>query len=236
MAEMALADGTSVVVATPHQLGNFTDNDGDSIRGLVAKLRALLSENGIPLEVLAGADVRIEPDLISKIRTGNVLTLADRGRYVLLELPHEVYLPLHNFLDHLRAAGLVGVLSHPERNLGILAQPQAVTSLVEAGCLMQVTAGSLAGAFGPEVRSLAESLVAGGLVHFIATDAHGPRTRRPLMRRAFDRACELVGTKAAYEMCCVNPACVVMDRKIAPGTRPSTARRKTGWFRWRKAG
>jgi protein-tyrosine phosphatase len=235
MARLAADDGITVVVATPHQLGNFDQNRGDTIRDHVRQFRSLLVEQDIPLEILPGADVRIEPDFIPKIKAGDVLTLADRGRYVLLELPHEMYLPIDHLLEQLRAVGLVGILSHPERNLGLLSKPQIVEGLVESGCLMQVTAGSLVGSFGPEVQSFAESLVSGGLVHFVATDAHGPKSRRPLMRRAHDRLSELAGRRAAYEVCCLNPACVVMGRKIVPGRRPTKARRG-GWLRWRKAG
>ena len=73
------------------------------------------------------------------------MTLADRGRHVLLELPHEVYLPLDRLLADLAGAGLSGILSHPERNQGILSQPGVVKSMVQAGCLIQVTAESLTG-------------------------------------------------------------------------------------------
>jgi protein-tyrosine phosphatase len=235
MARIAAEDGITVVVATPHQLGNFAQNRGGTIREAASQLQDLLRRSGIPLEVLAGADVRIEPELIPKVRSGEVLTLADRGRYVLLELPHEVYLPLDRLIEQFRAAGLVGILSHPERNSGILARPQIVASMVEAGCLMQITAGSLVGTFGREIKEFAESLIADGLVHFVATDAHGPRSRRPRLRRAFHRVSELAGGRVAYELCCINPACVVVDRKIVPGRRPIRARSTGGWFR-RKAG
>ncbi|HID75606.1 MAG TPA: hypothetical protein EYP56_06365 [Planctomycetaceae bacterium] len=236
MARMAAEDGITVVVATPHQLGNFAHNRGDAIRQLVHQARELFDRHAIPLDVLPGADVRIEPEMVSRIAAGDVLTLADRRRYVLLELPHEVYLPLEALIGQLRAAGLVGVLSHPERNLGILARPGVVTSLVEAGCLMQVTAGSLTGSFGPEVQKLAERLVVEGLAHFVATDAHGVRSRRPLLRRAFERISQLAGPQTAYQLCCANPACVVADREILAGRQRVTARGRKRWMPWRKAG
>ena len=90
-------------------------------------------------------------------------------------------------LSALDAAGLVGILSHPERNQGILARRAVLAPLVDAGCLLQVTAGSFVGTFGPHVKAFSEWLLGRGLVHFIATDAHGVKSRRPLMRRAFDR-------------------------------------------------
>jgi protein-tyrosine phosphatase len=236
MARLAAADGITTVVATPHQLGGHAGNHGDRIRERTAQLQKLLDEHGCRLRVLPGADVRIEPDLVRKIQSGEVLTLADRGRYVLLELPHEVYLPLDRLLDELASAGLVGILSHPERNLGILAKPEVAAHLVDAGCLMQVTAGSLMGTFGPRSKAMAESLVTAGLVHFLATDAHGHRVRRPLLRRAYERVAELAGPEAAMTLCSLNPASVVADRKVLPGRRKPQGRGWPGWFRWRKAG
>src|SRR5690349_9514653 len=99
MARMALADGTSTVVVTPHQLGAFAHNKGDAIRARTAELQGLLADRGLALRVLPGADVRIESEMISKLRSREVLTLADWGRHVLLELPHELYFPLEPVLD-----------------------------------------------------------------------------------------------------------------------------------------
>ena len=233
MARMAAADGTSIIIATPHQLGNFGRNRGQIIRHRCAELRELLDRHDIKLQVLPGADVRIEPEMIAKLKSGEVLTLADRHRHVLLELPHEVFLPLDRLLDRLKAAGLTGVLSHPERNQGILARPRLVEPLVAAGCLMQVTAGALTGTFGSQAKRLAQSLVEQQLVHFIATDAHGAKSRRPLLRSAFDCVSQLVGHETAVDLCCRNPAAVAAGKPVDIKPRKPAP---TGWFRWKKVG
>jgi protein-tyrosine phosphatase len=231
MAEMAVADGIGTIVATPHQLGNWAKNSGAAIRAATARFQQLLDQRQIPLRVLSGADVRIEPDLPRKIRTGEVLTLADRRRYVLLELPHDVYLPLDGLLAELNAAGVIGILSHPERNHGILSQPGVLRPLVERGCLLQITAASLTGLFGSHVQRFAEFLVERRLVHFISTDAHGTKTRPPLLKAAFERATRLVGRETAVNLCCRHPAAVA-----AGGLMPSKHQKSgkftwTGWFR-----
>lgn len=229
MAEMAVDDGVRTVVVTPHQLGSYSQNRGETIRAYAARFQRELTQRGIPLRVLPGADVRIEPDMISGLRSGEVVSLADLGRHVLLELPHELYVPLEGLLRGLEAAGVVGVLSHPERNQGILREPRVVEQLVDAGCLMQVTAGSLVGSFGPEIQAFAEWLVQEGLVHFLATDAHGINSRRPIMSRAYYRAVELVGPARAKEMCCSHPAAVAEGGEVRSG--PRRALSVGGWFR-----
>ncbi len=231
MAEIAVADGIETIVATPHQLGNNARNSGQTIRAAVVGFQQQLDRRRLPLRVLPGADVRIEPGLLNKIRSGEVVTLADHRRHVLLELPHGVYFPLERLLRELASAGLSGILSHPERNRGIINQPGVLRPLVEHGCLMQVTAGSLTGDFGSQVQKFAESLVSQGLVHFVATDAHGTKTRPPILGRAFRRVRELVGEIAAIDLCCRNPKIVAAGGAVSPGCRDPEKFACLGWFR-----
>jgi protein-tyrosine phosphatase len=229
MARLAVEDGTRTIVATPHQLGNFGHNRGDEIRRLANELQQRLDAAGIPINMLPGADVRIEPGLAARLAGGDVLTLGDHRRHVLLELPHELYLPLEPVLRELSQRRIVGILSHPERNQGILRQRDVLAPLVEAGCLLQITAGSLCGTMGPECRELSEWLLVERMAHFVATDAHGPRSRRPLMRRAFERVVELTDEATAIELCSRNPARVAAGEAVRPG-RGEAPRRRRGWL------
>jgi len=170
------------------------------------------------------------------------LTLADRFKHVLLELPHELYFPLDAALEQLGKIGMVGILSHPERNHGILANPGVLGKLVKQGCLLQVTAGSLTGTFGTSSQALAERLVGDRLVHFMATDAHGTRSRRPSMSGAFERVKRLTDEQFARQICCENPQRVAEGKDVAVhAVRASIGQRaKMGgwrsWFSSKKAG
>lgn len=236
MARAAVADGISTVVVTPHQLGGDTQIRGDAIRAGTARLQRVLQEQSIPLRVVPGAEVRVVPDLAAGVAADDLLTLADRGRHVLLELPHDVYLPLDRLLYELRLAEITAILAHPERNAAVLARRHLLPSLVEAGCLLQITAGSLAGTFGPRVQKLAQWLVGQRLVHFVGTDSHGAKVRRPLLHRAFQCVAGLAGRETAVALCCDNPGRVVAGKTVAPLQRGPRKPGLTGWFRWNKAG
>jgi protein-tyrosine phosphatase len=228
MARLAAEQGTRTIIATPHQLGSFGHNQGDDIRQRVVELQRQLDAAEIAIQVLPGADVRIEPGMVTDIARGEVLTLGDHGLHVLLELPHELYLPLETVLEELARHGMVGVLSHPERNQGILRRPSVLPALVDAGCLLQITAGSLCGTFGPECQKLCEWLLVEGLVHFVATDAHGSRRRRPLLRRAFERVAEFTDETTAVDLCSVYPGNVAAGRPVRRGRREKLrCRRRT---------
>lgn len=234
MAEAAVAAGIRTVVATPHQLGAYADSQASAIRSQAARLQELLLARGIPLEVLPGAEVCVEPDLAARILSGQVLTLADRYRHVLVEMPPAIFLPLGRLLDDLAAAGMVGVLAHPERNAGALAKPALLESLVDEGCLVQVTAASVTGLLGPRVRSFVESLVRQGLVHFIATDSHQPGERLSAMQRAWQRIARLAGDDVAGQLCCRNPARAAAGEPVLQGRQQPVRSSRRRWLGRRK--
>ena len=206
MAHIADRDGTKTLIATPHQLGANHRVTVDAIKEGVASLRERLQAENIDVAILPGADIRIDPELPKLLKQGEVLTLADRGRHVLLELPHDTYYPLDRLLKSLRKQGLIGILSHPERNRGIIQDPSVMWDVIEAGGLLQITAASLTGAFGSSCQEIAELAVDEGLVHFIASDAHDTKHRPFGMREAYDTICEMAGEKLADLVCCENPA------------------------------
>jgi len=228
MARMAVDDGLHTVIVTPHQLGAYR-NHADTIRQQTELLQLHLVDAAIKLRVFPGGDVRIEPDLIERLESGEVMTLADGGQYVLLELPHELYFPLRPVLQQLRRAGYRGVLSHPERNQGILADPSVLGGLVDEGCVMQVTAGSLLGAFGTASRQLSETMVRQGLCHIIATDAHGLKRRRPLLSRAFEQVAAIADESTATALFCQQPERILSGQEVDV-IRPAK-KRSWSWFR-----
>lgn len=238
MARQAVADGTTTLIATPHQLGGNRHVTVAAIQQGVANLRTQLEAAGVAVTVLPGADVRIEPELPRLLKCGDVLTLGDHGRHVLLELPHDVFVPLEPLLAALRKQGLVGILSHPERNRGIIANPALMADVLRAGGLLQITAGSLLGHFGSSCRKIAEHAVRQQFVHFVASDAHDTQQRTFGLRDAFAAVAALADERTARLVCCEHPARVaageaVGERKVAKS--PAAQTTGSSWFRRRTA-
>ena len=131
----------------------------------------------------------------------------------------------------------MSILSHPERNQGLLKEPQEIARLAELGCLMQVTSSSLTGTFGPTCQQMAEWMFSQDLVHFLATDWHGcAKSRRPLMLRAFEHVVQLVDEETAREVCCRNPAAVAAGQAVEMRRRRLRKCGLSDWLHWRKAG
>lgn len=186
MAELAVEDGIRVVVATPHHNNGMYRNERESIICRVEELSAALSGRGIPLQVISGQELRLTERSMQELLDGNETLTINHSRYLLVELPsHEIPERLEDWLHEMQVAGIVPVLAHPERNKVLMRRPDVLRGIVEQGGLVQITAQSLAGGFGKQVRHTALRFCRDHLVHLIASDAHNTDTRPFLLTEAF---------------------------------------------------
>jgi len=208
-------DGIACVIATPHQLGRFSNcNEAAQIREQVHALNENLSGNNIGLSVIAGADVRVDERICQLIEDDKILTLADGGRYILLELPHEIFIDIEPLLVGLASLGVQAIISHPERHFALAKQPEMLLKWLARGAYLQVTSGSLLGDFGTLARIAAWHFLSSGWASFVATDAHNLDGRRPRMKVAFEQISIKLGHAVARLVCIENPLSVLEGRDI----------------------
>ena len=228
MAKAFVADGVSVVACTSHILPGLYHNSGPQIRHATAQLQQHLDRQGIPLRLVTGADNHITPNFVAELDSGRLLSLADT-RYVLVEPPHHIAPPrLEDLFFALLVAGYVPVLTHPERLTWIKSQYLLVQRLVHAGCWMQITAGSLTGAFGRNARYWAERMLNEGCVHLIATDAHDVNRRPPNLNRGRELAAKRVGEVEAQHLVVTRPEGVLRNDLPSNLPRPEAAVASSG--------
>ena len=180
IARAAVASGTRVMVATPHVSWHH-HNEAATIARLTGELNERLRIEGIDLEIRAGGEIamtraeQIEPPELERLRLGD-------GPWVLLEPPFTpVVTGLDGVVMALQSAGHRVLLAHPERCPALHRDPQMIESLVREGVLTSITAGSLVGHFGGEVRRFARRLMEQRLVHNVASDTHDASKRPPGM-------------------------------------------------------
>jgi protein-tyrosine phosphatase len=178
LARLAAAEGVEAIAATPHVRGDFPTTAEQMERG-VADLRADFEAAGIAMRVLHGGEIALERlDELSREELER-FTLAQTGRYLLLETPYfGSPLALAPAVRSLRASEVTPVVAHPERNGDVQRNPRLLETLVELGALVQLTAASLDGRFGRRTRKTAQVLLTLRLAHMIASDAHGPELRQ----------------------------------------------------------
>lgn len=218
MARCAVKDGITFTACTPHIYPGLYENDLAGIEAAVDQFRRDLAEADIPLQLGFGADTHLAPGLSHSIAAGRVPTLCG-SRYLLLEPPHHVAPPrFAESVFELMAAGLVPVITHPERLSWIETHYTLFGDLVKQGAWMQITAGSLTGRFGRRPQYWGERMLDEGLVHILATDSHHIDKRPPLLAEGRDAAARKVGAEEANHMVQTRPQGILDN--LPPGQLP----------------
>ena len=227
MCRMAVADGITTIVATPHQQNGVYNNTSESILGQIETLKIALKEANISLEILPGADVYIDVNTVGKILQGKIMTINDTKRYFLLEFPaHTVPPNIEKIIDDLLLNNIIPVLTHPERILEIQENPLYVYELVSSGVLSQITAMSLTGGFGRRAKRCAKLLLQHNLVHVIASDAHSIDFRPPILSKAVRVASRLVGEERAIAMVTTIPQQIIRGEPLPKLEAPLPIKRR----------
>ncbi|HEU4449406.1 MAG TPA: CpsB/CapC family capsule biosynthesis tyrosine phosphatase [Gaiellaceae bacterium] len=221
LALRAAREGVTAIAATPHVRSDYPTRPEEMERG-VTRLREDFVEQGIVVEVLPGGELDL--GMLATLADEELrrFTLAQSGRYLLLEFPYSGWPPaLEQTLYGLGLRGFVGVLAHPERNRVVQASPDRLAEAVRLGALVQLTAASLDGRIGRSAEKAAERLLDLGLAHVLASDAHTPEIREA----GLAPAAEAVGDEALARFLTVEAPTAIVAGEAVPAP-PRRARRR----------
>jgi protein-tyrosine phosphatase len=220
MARCAVEDGISVTACTPHIYPGLYPNTKEGILAAIASFREALAAENIPLRLVEGADTHLAPDLAGQIKAGKIPTL-NGSRYFLFEPPHHVAPPrLEDTVFSLLAAGLIPVITHPERLTWLNDQQYPMFQrMVQSGAWMQLTAGSVTGHYGKRPKYWADRILDDGFCHILATDAHHISRRRPVLSEARDRVALRLGEQEALNLVFTRPSGILQN--LSPTAMPA---------------
>ncbi len=221
MAAMAYQDGITHVVCTPHASYRYPFQPSENALR-IAEIRAELAKAGIGLTLGLGCDFHLNWDNIQDAKANPKKYSINETRYLLVELP-ESFIPASftEVFQELQMAGLVPIVTHPERNQPIQRNPGQMRSWIANGALIQVTAGAVLGRFGKAAQALAQRFLKDEWVHVIATDAHNVSSRPPRMSEAFEHICNAFGEETARRLCSTNPRAIFGGSDL--GAQPEPA-------------
>jgi protein-tyrosine phosphatase len=218
MAAQAASDGITAVCATPHIRHDHDVRIGE-LAGRVEALRAAVRAAGHEVEILTGGEVAETAALALADEELQRVALGGGGRWILLEpRPGPLSDSLAATVDALGERGYWALIAHPERHLAEdLAERLA--DVIRRGALVQLTAALLEP--GPAAAAMAE-LVAGGLAHVLASDAHSSHGGRPVRLSPAFAALRAAGVPAALVdwMAVTAPAAIVRGEPLAPVRAP----------------
>jgi protein-tyrosine phosphatase len=207
MCRLAQQDGVTHIVATPHANYEYR-YDRDSHLSQLEELRTRVS--GITFSL--GCDFHLSYENIEDAMEHPERYAIGETHYILVELSEYSTFNVTRTLYKLQTVGLMPILTHPERNPVILRHPELLDEFAEVGCLFQITANSLTGFWGKPQQKMCEAMLKKDMVHFIASDAHGLRSRPPILSRARDAAAKIVGREAAERLVKENPLAVLENQ------------------------
>jgi protein-tyrosine phosphatase len=230
MCRLSAADRVTTIVGTAHMFDGVFDVERIQLLRSIADLRDDLDAAGLPVRIQPAGETHIVPDLAERHVAGETVTVADAGRYLLVELPRDIIPPgAHQVLLEVQTEGVTPIITHPERNREIQRFPDLMRDFVEAGMLSQITAGSITGHFGDAAAECAGQLLTRNLAHVVASDAHSPLHRAPGLSKARRLAAEMVGTQRVDQMFLHWPHDILAARPIQP-PQPREPERKKAWF------
>lgn len=229
MARAHVEAGVHTVACTPHVDWEMP-NRATAIARAVETLRAALRNAAVPLEIVAAAEVgltraaELPDDELKHLRLGG-------GHSLLLEAPLRGEVGVEQAVNFVAMRGHRILLAHPERSPAFQRDPDALRRLVDGGVLCQVTATALTGQFGSTVQRFARKLMAEGLIHVVASDAHDVQRRPPGLREHIVEAG--FETQVDY-LTEIVPAALLAGKPLPPrpaGSVPAAGSPRRHWFR-----
>jgi protein-tyrosine phosphatase len=211
MCRMAVRDGITHVVATPHCDGHYV-YDREHFTDMLATLSEV-SEGKLTFSI--GCDFHVSPQNVDEAMADPRRFAIGDTQYMLVEFDHHgIPSNADDLLMALVSRGMIPIITHPERNAFLMKHPDQVLRFIEAGCLVQVTANAFTGFWGPKSKKAAERLLKQNAIHIVATDAHDLRLRPPVLSEARARIAALAGADTAEALVMHNPSAIVAGRGV----------------------
>ncbi len=211
MAEQAIADGITHIVATPHANDRFRF-DPELNRRRKDELQEQLAGR---LTLATGCDFHLNFDnLRDAAKDPQKYTLGQKN-YLLVEFADFAIPPgIDQSLANLQSAGVFPIITHPERN-GLIRNSRArLSGWLRQGCYVQVTASAMLGRFGKAAQKFAESLLDSGGVHFFASDAHNTESRAVHLGEAYKYVAKRSSEALAQAVFVENPLAAFEGRAL----------------------
>jgi len=229
MAEMAIADGITHVVATPH-CSNEYRFDYAVVRKATEELQRAVGDR---LKLASGCDFHLSAENIAALRRNSAPFCIHQKVYLLVEF-NEFSIPaaMDHTIYEIHLAGVRTIITHPERNGIIRTHQERLEQWIRTGAYGQVTAGSLTGSFGAYAKQMAFCWIASGMVHFVASDAHNLTGRPQKLRAAYDVVHAEFGAEKAEALFVSNPLAAFEGRPLphVPEITPEQIKRKRFFF------
>lgn len=228
MLKLAADAGTTDIVATPHADYRYR-YDRQRVITAIQELRTL--HPGLP-RLHVGCDFHLYFENIQSLLHQPEQYCIASGPYLLVEFPdHGSPASMTYAFGQMREAGVIPIITHPERTPCLQTRTDLLRAWSADGCLIQVTGASLLGRFGRTAQATAESLLHEDLVHIVASDGHDARHRPPVLQPAYECVRKKWGDQRAESLFQNHPKKVLAGERITLKKRRKSGESRV-WFRF----
>lgn len=215
MCRMLAAEGARSATALAHQNPGYPENTAAALRAAAAELAAAVRAAGVPLAVYPTGEVMLGADTVNEWRAGHLLSVGDAGKYLLVEMPHGVFLDPRPAAAELGRLGVKLILAHAERYDELLHDPHLTAECIAAGCLVQVTAEAVA-EFADRDAAALRHWATCGMIHLLGSDGHRLDRRPPRLQAGYKVLERWVGTAAAERVGGIWGGAVLQGLSVRP--------------------
>ena len=198
MLKCAYKQGITDVVNTVHyQHPLFPDIDYSLSRfeKITKILQEKLIELEFPIKIHMATEVFYYENLLKII--DKPLTTIGNGKYMLIEFsPNNIPDSQKQTLFDLKMSGVTPIIAHPERYKLVQKSIDIVYDWINAGCIIQIDAGSVIGMLGKMAKEVSRSIIKEGCCHILASDAHNDSNRNFCIKEAYIYAKKILGVDA----------------------------------------
>jgi protein-tyrosine phosphatase len=226
MLDIAADSGTTDIVATPHSDTKYSF-DPELVDQRIAELKSM--RPGGP-RIHRGCDFHLMFSNIEDALSDPTKYTINGKSYLMVEFSDmAIFKSTDADLERLLAAGMLPVITHPERNPLLRQRLDQLQRWITSGCYLQVTAASYFGRFGPKAEKFAEELTQHDMVHFIASDAHDTEHRPPQLQQCYEYIAKKYGEDRAQRLLVTNPS-MALEGTPLPAREAQPATGKRFWF------
>ncbi len=207
--QMEYDGGVRTIILTPHYRKGMFETDLETVIKHATFVKQTAIDMQLDMEVYLGCEYHANNDMIEELNQNECYRL-NGGRYVLVEFSSShSYMKVRNWIYQLITSGYKPIIAHIERYPMVVDKMEKVEELIRLGAKLQVSSGAVLGEHGFGAKLFTRKLLKKHMVHFIGSDAHDLKDRKPNLDLCAAYISKKMGDAYAKEIFVTNPRCIL---------------------------
>ncbi len=182
MLEGAQKDGINQIVATPHYIRGYAEENISRVKKWVEYINSIVKKNNMNINIYCGQEIYFTNNILDDYFQNNIGTI-NGTRYMLIEFPmHKMDDEIFEKIYELQIRDIIPIIAHPERYEYFIEKPFMINEFIKEGYLFQMNSGSISGRYGKNVKKTSELFLRNNIYNFIGSDAHNNFDRNMMIR------------------------------------------------------